>query len=82
MKNITAIAVTIMHTLKNKTQFSIPIGIENHDPNLDLMENIVAELRRDFLAHEPGTEAQAASYKLYKLYYDRHQAGEMYVPKF
>jgi len=46
------------------------------------MENIVAELRRDYLAHEPGTEAQATSYKLYKIYYDRHQAGEIYIPKF
>ena len=71
-----------MKKTKNKTQFSIPIGIENNDPNLDLMENIVAELRREYLAHEPWTEAQAASYKLYKTFLDRHLAGEMYVPKF
>jgi hypothetical protein len=71
-----------MKKTKSETQFSIPIGIENHDPNLDLMKNIVAELRRDYLAHEPGTEAQATSYKLYKIYYDRHQAGEIYIPKF
>ena len=46
------------------------------------MVKILADLRRDFLAHEPGTEAQAASYKLYKTFLDRHLAGEMYVPKF
>ena len=71
-----------MKKTESKMQFSIPIGIENHDPNLDLMHDIVAELRRNYLAHEPGTEAQAASYKLYKTYLDRHLAGEMYVPKF
>jgi hypothetical protein len=68
MKNITAIAETIMHTLK--------------DNRLIPMIKILADLRRDFLAHEPGTEAQASSYKLYKTYLDRHLAGEMYVPKF
>jgi hypothetical protein len=68
MKNITAIAETIMHTLK--------------DNRLIPMIKILADLRRDFLAHEPGTEAQASSYKLYKNYLDRHLAGEMYVPKF
>ena len=68
MKNITAIAETIMHTLK--------------DNRLIPMTKILADLRRDFLAHEPGTAAQASSYKLYKTYLDRHLAGEMYVPKF
>ena len=46
------------------------------------MIEILADLRRDFLACDPGTEAQAASYKLYKTYLDRHLAGEIYVPKF
>ena len=57
-----------MHTLK--------------DNRLIPMIKILADLRRDFLAHEPGTAAQASSYKLYKTYLDRHLAGEMYVPKF
>jgi len=52
------------------------------DNRLIPMIEILADLRRDFLACDPGTEAQAASYKLYKSYLDRHLAGEMYVPKF
>jgi hypothetical protein len=54
----------------------------NTDQRLTPIVKILADLRRDFLAHEPGTEAQASSYKLYKTYLDRHLAGEMYVPKF
>jgi len=68
--------------LNNKTQFSTPKRVENPDPRLNFMCDIVAELRRNYLAHEPGTAAQAASYKLYKTYLDRHLAGEIYVPKF
>jgi hypothetical protein len=55
MKNITAIAETIMHTLK--------------DNRLIPMIKILADLRRDFLAHEPGTAAQASSYKRYEKYW-------------
>jgi len=68
MKNITAIAATIMHTLK--------------DNRLIPMTKILAELRRDFLAREPGTEAQATSYKLYEKHLKLQATGVMYVPKF
>jgi hypothetical protein len=68
MKNITAIAETIMHTLK--------------DNRLIPMIKILADLRRDFLAHEPGTAAQASSYKRYEKYLKLQATGVAYIPKF
>ena len=71
-----------MENTKTTLVLSVHKDRENPDPRLDFMPDILAKLRRAYLAHEPGTEAQASSYKLYKTYLDRHLAGEMYVPKF
>ena len=46
------------------------------------MVKILADLRRDFLAHEPGTEAQASSYKRYEKYLKLQATGVAYIPKF
>jgi len=71
-----------MGNTKTAVVLSVLMDRENPDPRLDFMPDILAKLRRAYLAHEPGTAAQASSYKLYKTYLDRHLAGEMYVPKF
>jgi len=57
-----------MHTLK--------------DNRLIPMIKILADLRRDFLAHEPGTEAQATSYERYEKYLKLQATGVAYIPKF
>jgi len=71
-----------MKKTKNKTQFSTPKGVENPDPRLDFLPDILAKLRRNYLAHEPGTEAQATSYKHYEKYLKLQATGVAYIPKF
>lgn len=54
----------------------------NTDQRLIPMIKILADLRRDFLAHEPGTEAQATSYERYEKYLKLQATGVAYIPKF
>lgn len=56
--------------------------MENTDQRLTPIVKILAELRRDFLAHEPGTEAQATSYEQYEKYLKLQATGVAYIPKF
>jgi len=71
-----------MGNTKTTLVLSVLMDRENPDPRLDFLPDILTKLRRDFLAHEPGTEAQAASYKLYEKHLKLQATGIMYVPKF
>ena len=71
-----------MASTKKATQFSIPIGIENHDPNLEKMVDILAKLRRRYLDLEPGTAEQQKAYEEYDRWLKLQATGVMYVPKF
>lgn len=52
------------------------------DQRLTPIVKILAVLRRDFLAHEPGTEAQAQAYKRYDKVLKLQATGVFYIPKF
>lgn len=54
----------------------------NTDKRLTPIIKILADLRRDFLQHEPGTVAQATSYKRYEKYLKLQATGVAYIPKF
>ena len=71
-----------MGNTKTTLVLSVLMDRENPDPRLDFLPDILTKLRRDFLAHEPGTEAQATSYKLYEKHLKLQATGVMYVPKF
>jgi hypothetical protein len=57
-----------------------PMG--NTDQRLTPMTKILADLRRDFLKHEPGTADQAQAYKRYEEALRLQATGVFYVPKF
>ena len=58
------------------------MDIVNPDSNLETMPEVLSRLRKKFLDHEPGTEAQDRAYKLYNYYLKLFQSGQAYLPKF
>lgn len=52
------------------------------DQRLTPIVKILADLRRDFLRHEPGTAAQAQAYKRYSKVLKLQATGVFYIPKF
>ena len=58
------------------------MDIVNPDPNLETMPEVLSRLRKKFLDHEPGTEAQAQAYKRYDYFLKLFQSGQAYLPKF
>ena len=58
------------------------MDIVNPDPNLETMPEVLSKLRKKFLDHEPGTEAQAQAYKRYDYFLKLFQSGQAYLPKF
>ena len=71
-----------MENTKTALVLSVHKDRENPDPRLDFMPDILAKLRRAYLAHEPGTEAQASAYRRYEEALRLQATGVIYVPKF
>ena len=71
-----------MENTKTTLVLSVLMDRENPDPRLDFLPDILTKLRRDFLAHEPGTEAQAQAYKRYNEVLKLQATGVFYIPKF
>jgi len=69
-------------TMKKTTWSLIPLGIRDHDPNLELISVYLVRTRSKFLDLEPGSKAQERAYQEYERTLKLQATGQQYVPKF